>query len=332
MLCTVLSRVTGAVSGFCQHAQMDIAERDARTAWSLICVPGDASVGHWIQAYGAASSLAGLRSSRTASDLARWLRETLDGDVLVTPQMVAAWRAKDSPERVEQVLMFHKKLLVSTFGPHCPQWPSRLNDLGPYAPVALYVRGNHDILLAPVEWLGVVGSRRSTLWGQQATRDIVLAQHEHGRGIVSGAALGIDTAAHQAALESGAPSIAVLAGGLDSVYPVENRSMIIRLAVRGAVVSEAPATIASEAGRFLHRNRLIAALSDALIVVEAAHRSGALNTAAHAASLGRELGIVPGRWSDSSSAGCLRLVREKSAQVLTDPGDVNLLFPGFVTA
>jgi DNA processing protein len=146
-----------------------------------------------------------------------------------------------------------------------------------------------------------------------------------GGGVVSGGAVGIDRAAHQAALDSQKPQIAVLAGGLDQLYPRANVGLFQQIKISGILLSEAPATIVSEAHRFLHRNRLIAALSNAVVVVEAAWRSGAMNTASHAAALGRGLGVVPGRWEDQRSAGCFRVVRERGALVLSEPGDIELL-------
>ena len=100
-----------------------------------------------------------------------------------------------------------------------------------------------------------------------------------------------------------------------------------QISASGVVLSESPCTTRPRGELFLHRNRLIAALSHGVVVVEAAFRSGAMNTASHAAALGREVGVVPGRWSDATSAGCFRIARERGAVILSEPADVAMLLP-----
>ncbi len=146
-----------------------------------------------------------------------------------------------------------------------------------------------------------------------------------GITIVSGAAYGIDGAAHRAALAAGGTTFALLAGGVDRPYPVGHSDLIGRIVSTGAVVSEAPCGTAPTKWRFLQRNRLIAALSDATVVVEAGWRSGSLNTAAHAASLGRPLGAVPGPITSAASTGCHRLLREFDARCITSADDAREL-------
>ena len=143
----------------------------------------------------------------------------------------------------------------------------------------------------------------------------------HGVSVVSGAAYGIDGAAHRAALTAGGTTIALLAGGADRPYPAGHGELIERIAASGAVVSEAPCGTTPTKWRFLQRNRLIAALSDATVVVEAGWRSGSLNTAAHAAALSRPLGAVPGPVTSAASAGCHRLLREFDARCVTNSAD-----------
>ena len=145
-----------------------------------------------------------------------------------------------------------------------------------------------------------------------------------GRGVVvvSGAAYGIDGVAHRAALAAGGPTIAVLAGGVDRSYPAGHAELIDRIGANGAVLSELPPGSAPTRWRFLQRNRVIAALSEATVVVEAGARSGSLNTAAHAATLGRPVGAVPGPVTSAASAGCHRLLREFGAECITSADDV----------
>ena len=146
-----------------------------------------------------------------------------------------------------------------------------------------------------------------------------------GVPIVSGAAYGIDGAAHRAALAVGGLTVALLAGGVDRSYPVGHTQLIDRIAAAGAVISEVPCGSAPTKWRFLQRNRLIAALAGAVVVVEAGWRSGSLNTAGHSVALGRPLGAVPGPVTSAASAGCHRLLREFGAACITDGADVREL-------
>jgi DNA processing protein len=139
--------------------------------------------------------------------------------------------------------------------------------------------------------------------------------------VISGGAYGIDAAAHRAALAHGALTIAVMAGGVDRLYPVGNDDLLKGVLDTGAVVSEVPPGFAPHRSRFLSRNRLIACAS-ATVVVEAAQRSGALSTARHAAELLRPVGAVPGPVTSASSAGCHALVREGIAVLVTDAEEV----------
>ena len=136
---------------------------------------------------------------------------------------------------------------------------------------------------------------------------------DRGFTIVSGAAYGIDGMAHRAALASGGTTVAFLAGGVDRFYPLGHEALLGRIAEQGAVVAELPCGSAPTKWRFLQRNRLIAAATEATIVLEAGMRSGSLNTAGHAAALGRPLGAVPGPVTSPASAGCHRLLREYDA-------------------
>jgi DNA processing protein len=213
--------------------------------------------------------------------------------------------------------------------PHNPLWPQQFGDLGPHQPLAVWVAGDPGVVTNTATWLAVVGSRRASPAGVAATRAVVTAvggvEDSPRAGIISGGAHGIDVAAHRAGLDASLPSLAVLAGGLDSLYPVAHHGIFTEIVHKGALLSESPCGRRPRAEMFLHRNRLIAALARAVVVVEAAHRSGAINTASHAATLGREIRVVPGRWSDPLSQGCLRLVREGTATVLTTPHEVGEL-------
>jgi DNA processing protein len=184
-------------------------------------------------------------------------------------------------------------------------YPAPLLDL-PEPPAEIHVRG---ALPAHGRAVAIVGARAATPYGLAFAERMAADLARLGVTIVSGLARGIDAAAHRGALEAGGVTIAVLPGGLDAITPVSHRALAQRIARRGALLSEWPAAIAPHAGLFLRRNRLIAALGQATVVVEAAEHSGALSTAAVARDLGRPLLAVPGDVDRATSRGCNALLR-----------------------
>ena len=202
-----------------------------------------------------------------------------------------------------------------------PDYPSLLKPLDD-APPVLALLGDPAALDLP--GLGIVGARNASANGRRFAGNLAASIGEAGFTVVSGMARGIDTAAHQGALPQ--PSVAVLAGGVDVVYPPENGDLHRRLQERGAVVSEMPLGTVPQARHFPRRNRLISGLSLGVIIVEAARRSGSLITARFAAEQGREVFAVPGFPLDPRAAGCNHLIREgatlieSAEQVLQDLG------------
>lgn len=303
---------------------MEESEERARISWALRIEPGDTYVAHLIAEEGPEAALQRvIRSS--GRDLGHYFQRLLGGDQ-PTPQHVAQWKEALGGVDPTASLERQRALDIRILTPDSDLWPRGLIDLGPYQPSTLWYQGRLEMLGSVGLWLGVVGSRQATPHGIEATREIVGQASADSHGVVSGGALGVDGAAHHAAEKHRMPQIAVLAGGLDQLYPGAHRDLLQRISTSGLLVSEAPCTLRNEAHRFLHRNRIIAALSDAVVVVEAAWRSGAVNTGRHAGSLGRGLGVVPGRWGDEQSAGCFRLVRDAGATILTEPADVHMLF------
>lgn len=197
-----------------------------------------------------------------------------------------------------------------------------LLDLGDACPLILWLRGNPEVL-AFERSIAIVGSRIATTYGQQVTVDLAQVCAERQVTTVSGGAFGIDTLVHRASIELEAPTVAVLAGGLDNLYPRGNAPLFEAMMKNNAIIAEVAPTVAPAKWRFLMRNRLIAALGQATVVVEAGKRSGSISTAGHAIDLDRPVGVVPGRMFDSSSRGCLDLLRAKplSVEVLTCPED-----------
>src|SRR5690606_31319799 len=194
-------------------------------------------------------------------------------------------------------------------------------------PIALWVRGNVSTVGSLPQSISLVGARAATGYGEHVAMDASASLVDRGYTIVSGAAYGIDGMAHRAALASGGQTLAFLAGGVDRFYPSGHDALLTRIVEKGAVVSELPCGSQPTKWRFLQRNRLIAAASRATVVVEAGWRSGSLNTAGHAAALGRPLGAVPGPVTSAASAGCHRLIREFTAVCVTDAGEMAELAP-----
>lgn len=208
------------------------------------------------------------------------------------------------------------------------RWPARLADLGPAAPLCLWVRGEADLARLTAASVAVVGARAATAYGERVAAELASGVAERGVTVLSGGAFGIDAAAHRGALAVDGPTVALLAGGVDRLTPVGNRSVLEAvLSQGGAVVAESPPGVPPSRARFLLRNRLIAAATTATVVVEAAWRSGALSTAARAVELLRPVGAVPGPVSSPASAGCHRLLRE-GATCVTDAAEVLELLPG----
>jgi DNA processing protein len=221
---------------------------------------------------------------------------------------------------------------IRLVGPEHPDWPGELDQLGPGRPYALWLRGSADLRSLSQRSVSVVGSRAATGYGCHVAGEIAADLAERGWAVVSGGAYGIDAAAHRGALATQGITIAVLACGVDFPYPAGHAELFADIATHGLVISEWPPGRHPARVRFLIRNRVIAALSCGTLIVEAGERSGALNTARHAADLGKPLMAVPGPVTSAQSAGCHRLIREWGASCVTRAADIiDLLSPLSVT-
>ncbi len=215
----------------------------------------------------------------------------------------------------------------------CPEdaeWPSRVDDLAVLgqsgdpapAPVALWVRGPGDLGQLCTRSVSVVGARAATSYGTHVATELAYGLGDRGWTVVSGGAYGIDGAAHRGALAAGAPTIAVLACGIDRPYPLGHQALFDRIAADGLLVSEWPPGSTPRRLRFLVRNRVIAALSAGTVVVEAASRSGARMTARRAGDLCRPLMAVPGPVTSAMSVGAHQLVRSGAATLVTSAAEI----------
>ncbi|HEX6827395.1 MAG TPA: DNA-processing protein DprA [Burkholderiales bacterium] len=205
-------------------------------------------------------------------------------------------------------------------------YPRRLLEI-PDPPPLLYLKGRRGLLGSPA--LAVVGSRNATPQGIANAEAFARALSDSGIAVVSGLALGIDTAAHRGGLAGGASSIAVVGTGLDIVYPAGNRALAHELAARGLLVSEFPLGVPAMAGNFPRRNRLISGLALGVLVVEAAAKSGSLITARLALEQGREVFAIPGSIHSPLSKGCHALIKQ-GAKLAEHANDIleELGYPG----
>jgi DNA processing protein len=199
------------------------------------------------------------------------------------------------------------------------RYPAELEDLQENAPSHFWTRGSLDLFDVRPR-VAIVGTRRATPYGQRITRELVAALVRAGACIVSGLARGIDAAAHRAALELGGATIAVLGTGLNAAFPLAHRELQREVAARGLLITELDHDEHGMKFTFPRRNRLIAALSEATVVVEAPARSGALNTADHALQLGRTVAAVPGPIDQPQSVGANQLILS-GAVILTSIED-----------
>lgn len=197
-----------------------------------------------------------------------------------------------------------------------PGYPAGLMDLAD-APPVLWTRGDTGLLQRPM--VAIVGARNASSLGLRMARRLAEGLGASGQVVVSGLARGIDAAAHEAALATG--TVAVMAGGVDVIYPEENADLAAQIAAKGCLVAEHPPGLQPQTRHFPLRNRIISGLSRAVVVVEAAARSGSLITARDAADQGREVLAVPGHPFDARAAGCNMLLRD-GATLVRHVGDV----------
>jgi DNA processing protein len=200
-------------------------------------------------------------------------------------------------------------------------WPSSLGDLTA-PPIGVLIKGNRKALFDLKDSISIVGTRRPSQYGVEITEQVAKTFVDSGFCIVSGGAYGIDTAAHISAIENGGVTLSILAGGFNHLYPRENIKLFEKISERGLLISEVMPSTKSKPYRFLVRNRLIAAISKATIVVEAAYVSGSIRTARDAAEIFRPVFAIPGPINSQLSDGCHRLIAERVAEIATSVDEI----------
>lgn len=244
---------------------------------------------------------------------------TLSG---VTSAIFAADYRKELLDRAEKEAFFTSVNNISVLTHHSTGYPKRLTNCSD-APLLLYSLGRCD--LNGRHFVSIVGTRHATPYGIDFTTRLVadLARMIPDVAIVSGLAFGIDVAAHKAALAAGVPTIAVMAHGLKTIYPAEHRSVASKIIESGgAIVTEYPSDYQINRGSFLARNRIVAGLSDCVVVVESDMRGGSMSTARTASNYGRDVFAVPGRANDQYSRGTNHLIATNTAALITCAKDI----------
>jgi len=287
-------------------------DRYAIAVWDQLVEPGDSVAGRLVAARGPLLALDALIAGTPLDELTA--RERTEAR--------KRWLPRLSAQAVADTLRIAGARDVALVTRDDAVWPGQLDDLESHAPLCLWVRGDAGVLARLQPSVAVVGARAASGYGDLVARELAAELAATGVPVVSGGAYGIDGAAHRAALSAGGVTVALLAGGAERAYPAGHTQLIDDIAQTGAVVSEVPCGSAPTKWRFLQRNRLIAALTTATVVVEAGWRSGSLNTAGHASQLGRALGAVPGPITAPASAGTHRLIRESDAVCITSADDV----------
>jgi DNA processing protein len=276
-------------------------DRRARAALMRAAEPGDRQLGGLLTSYGPQETLA---RARAGEGVPAWLRVRLSGI--------------DTEAELDRGDSAGARFVC----PGDPHWPTQLDDLGSAAPIGLWIRGETDVRVAMLRSVSIVGARAATAYGLDVTEELAVGVAERDVTVVSGAAFGIDTAAHRGTLAVGGTTVAVLACGVDVPYPRAHEALLERIADEGCLISEVAPGTPPARRRFLVRNRVIAALTRGTVVVEAALRSGSLTTARCADDLGRVVMGVPGPVTSAASAGVHQLMRSGNAVLVTRAAEI----------
>ena len=287
---------------------------------TYLAEPGDITLGALLGVAGPAEVLARIRSGTP-------------GTIAASRTALGRWRDRLTRVPADAGLPGAQRKGIRLICPGDPEWPPQLDDLGAQRPYALWARGN-DLRAGCAQAVAVVGSRAASAYGTHVATDLAAGLAGRGWTVISGAAYGIDAAAHHGALLADGRTVAVLACGADITYPRGHATLLATIAARGTIVSEYPPGQQVSRTRFLTRNRVIAALSAGTVVVEAGLASGALITARHARELGRPVMAVPGPVTSAQSAGCHQLIRDgatcvtSAADILTHLAAASVTDPG----
>jgi DNA processing protein len=290
---------------------MQISEQQLQTIkYSMLSEPGDALAHLIFENFGPeiAERISHPATRRNLQEYLATFYPEQEGNLkALVERFELRLKSLDLQQTIEKAIRWGAR---PVFFEQLPVLSAKFADLGNHAPYVLWVAGDIDALES--DFVGVVGTREPSAKGLNQTSKLVRLLNSP---VVSGGAKGIDAAAHRAALDQGLTTVAFMAGGIDRAYPLDNWSLFHEMVrAGGALVSELAPGTAPSRFRFLQRNRLIAAASRELYVVQAAYRSGSKNTANAARMLGREVFAVPGAWSDRASQGTNAMIQEGLAK------------------
>lgn len=283
-------------------------EKRAYICLNLIPGIGPIKVSSLIEVFGSASNILNQSSQEL---------QKVNGIGAKLAEQVATGKGNYNPD---EELRMAELAGVEIITRACSCYPSYLREI-PDPPLVLYVKGNVDILDNPLKSIAMVGSRRPSHYGLKMAETLSVGAVTAGWTVISGLALGIDTAAHQSTVNAGGTTIAVLGSGLGRFYPQENLPLAKKICEKGAVISEFPMTFPPDRRSFPMRNRIISGMTCGTVVVEAGLKSGTLITANQAADQGRNVFAVPGRANEPGSRGCHNLIRE-GAKLIENFSDV----------
>jgi DNA processing protein len=276
---------------------------------SIAGEPGDERVGQAVAEFGASKAIEKWQAGIGAKSMCTAVAKVINSPLL--------------EQAVKSLNSVRGRFII----PSDEQWPSVLSDLDVATPVGLWCVGNSELDLETSRAIAIVGARSATSYGERIASDLGALAAEKSVTTISGAAFGIDAAAHRGSLAAGGTTVAVLACGVDVAYPQAHRGLLTRISEQGLVVSEAPPGSRPHKHRFLSRNRLIAALSSSTVVVEAALRSGSLSTSNWASALNRTVWGIPGPLTSAASAGVHAGIRDGVMRIVANPPEVFSEFP-----
>lgn len=282
----------------------ELTDRQARLIISISGEPGDERVGQAVAEFGAVESVSRWLSGYGADAMCKSIDRVMNSALI--------------EQAVKSLNSFRGRFIT----PSDKEWPSGLDDLDTVAPIGLWCVGTGSLGEITERSLAVVGARSATSYGQRIAHEIGVQAAKESVGVISGAAYGIDAAAHRGSLVGQGQTVAVLACGVDVAYPVAHRGLLSSITDSGVVVSEAPPGSRPHKHRFLIRNRLIAGLSQSTVVVEAALRSGSLSTSNWAHVLNRQIWGIPGPITSATSAGVHAAIRDNMMKIATSVEDI----------
>jgi DNA processing protein len=301
------------------HRDLYTNEREARMLLSHLTEPSDHVVGWMVRRYGLFRTLDGILGDT-------WNKDESSTWLPFEREQVERARARMLPrlgtEHMRDVHARAEARGLRVVIPSDEEWPTGLGSLKERAPFCLYVRGQSLALKAEDRPISIVGARAASRYGEDVASRMAADLARMGHTIVSGAAYGIDAAAHRAALTVGRQTVAFLAGGAERAYPAGHSDLLDRMTGSGSVASEVPPGSTPTKWRFLARNRLVAAVSEGTVVIEAGARSGTMSTADDAFQLDRKVMAVPGPVTSATSVGCHNLIRTGMARMVTSAEDV----------